>query len=737
MSILLKRKVACCTIGHALVSLGVFGLLNISSTALAQDALPPSASSDPDSGQEILVSARRRDERLQDVGITATVIGGEALSKLNLVNSADLVLAVPGLTNNATAGRTGKANYNLRGVGLQNFSNLNEAAVALYKDEIYIASLTGSQTSFFDLERIEVLKGPQGTLFGRSASGGLVHLISRKPKLSETEGYAEASYGSYDYLKLGGAVNVPLGEKVAIRASGHYQRNDGWIKNLLGPDQAQEKELAARIQVRVASGDLDSVLKYEFGKSGTPNANAFLWYPIGLVGGVAVRDNNADISGYFDSDGKFFTGSFGIPGLTDAKTHLLQNQITLALSDSLSLLALTGYSTTKWAYREDLNAGPLFNESRSSFKSRQFVQELRLSSSGAGPLNWSAGIFYFNWRVLDNSNDIILYRPSGVSAFGIDSRQGKDSVAGYADLTFQVSEKFSLNAGVRLEHEDVNFRHFIGGSSPAANRSPKLLVFSASSVGSTYLSGGAGAEYKPTPDVLMYATAKRGIKPGGFNAPFGNTVAAEYPYKEERLDAFEFGLKSEFLENTVIANAAVWYYNYQDYQSNERREFAFVVSNADAKLSGVDFDLTARPAPGLRAGVAGSFLFKRTAAVVLDLAIGAVDRIVPNAPKRSLVGFAEYGFPVAGGDLVLRADVNNQSATFFDIQNNPAFLGADRTVANFRADWTKEGFQVGAFLQNAFNERYALNLGGNAANGWGKIVPGKPRWAGIQMALKW
>ena len=253
MSNLLKRKVSCCNIGHALVSLGVFGLLNISSTALAQDALPTSVSSDPDSGQEILVSARRRDERLQDVGITATVIGGEALSKLNLVNSADLVLAVPGLTNNATAGRTGKANYNLRGVGLQNFSNLNEAAVALYKDELYIASLTGSQTSVFDLERIEVLKGPQGTLFGRSASGGLVHLISRKPKLSETGGYAEASYGSYDYLKLGGAVNVPLGENVAIRASGHYQRNDGWIKNLLGPDQAQEKELAARIQVRVAT----------------------------------------------------------------------------------------------------------------------------------------------------------------------------------------------------------------------------------------------------------------------------------------------------------------------------------------------------------------------------------------------------------------------------------------------------------------------------------------------------
>lgn len=736
MSNRLNRTGLLCAVGHVLVSAGVLGSLNISSSALAQEVSPTSAA-DADSGQEILVSARRRDERLQDVGITATVLGGEALSKLNLVNSADLVLAVPGLTNNATAGRTGKANYNLRGVGLQNFSNLNEAAVAVYKDEMYIASLTGSQTSFFDLERIEVLKGPQGTLFGRSASGGLVHLISRKPKLNESGGYVEASYGSYDYFKLGGAVNVPLGENVAIRASGNFQRNDGWIRNLIGPDQAQEKEQAARIQFRVANGDVDNVLKYEYGKSGTPNANAFLWYPIGLVGGVAVRDNNADISGYFDSDGKFLTGSFGIPGSTDSKTHLLQNQLALTLSDSLSLLALTGYSTTKWAYRENLNAGPLFNEARSSFESRQFVQELRLSSSGAGPLNWSAGIFYFNWRVLDNSNDIILYRRSGVSAFGIDSRQSKESVAGYADLTFRVSEKLSLNAGVRLEHEDVNFQHFIGGSSPVANRSPKLLVFSASGAGSTYLSGGIGVEYKPTPDMLVYTTAKRGIKPGGFNAPFGNTVPAEYPYKEERLDAFEIGIKSDLLNRAITANAALWYYDYQDYQSNERREFAFVVSNADAKLTGVDFDLTARPAPGFSVGVAGSFLFRRTAAVVLDLAVGAVDRIVPNAPKRSLVGFAEYGFPIATGDLVLRADVNNQSATFFDIQNNPAFLGADRTTANFRADWTKGGFQIGAFLQNAFNERYALNLGGNAANGWGKIVPGKPRWAGIQMSLKW
>ncbi len=217
------------------LSVSATAMLAFNSTAHAQESsattsATPEAASSSDSG-DIVVTAQRKSEKLQNVGIAVSAYSGEALRTQGVTATIDIAKFTPGVSASGTLGGQGMQ-FSIRGVTQSDYNDAIEAPVAVYVDDVYISSQQGQGMALYDMQRAEVLKGPQGTLFGRNATGGLAHFIVNKPELGVTTGYMNAGYGSYNQTKLEGAINLPLGDTVAVRASGFWNRHDAVWKNL-------------------------------------------------------------------------------------------------------------------------------------------------------------------------------------------------------------------------------------------------------------------------------------------------------------------------------------------------------------------------------------------------------------------------------------------------------------------------------------------------------------------------
>lgn len=528
--------------------------------------------------EEITVTAQKREQSIQDVGIAITAFSGEQMAALGLDNAQQITAQVPGAT---TIQPNGPSAYftSIRGVGQNDFSgDHQEAPVAVYLDEVYISAAAGAGFQLFDMERAEVLRGPQGTLFGRNATGGLVHFISKKPG-EELDGYIGLTAGSNSQFKAEGAIGGPIGQSVSGRVSFLSNTHDAYITNRIGTDLNNGDDWAVRGQLlfdigdratwlwsaRAGEQDIDTgFFDHEVARL---NADGLGEAMPGLLDFQGTGDSL--VPDYADTDGDVYAGEYNVIGFNKLETSGITSNFAWE-GDTISFASITDFTTLEKDYIEDSDASP--NDFFAFFLKSdldQFSQEFRVSGDSEQS-NWVVGLYY-----LDISGD---FANGGIAqnffaaqfpGFGLNDPSlnflglnnlfstNTTSTAIFGQIEYDLANDWSITAGVRVtqEEKDVdfvsNFAIFdgtdrsepvlsndgFGAGGPyfvyngqTAGAGPTGVAFGltetdtpSNEISETLVTAKLQLDYRPSDATLFYLSYNRGIKAGGFNAPLDPT----------------------------------------------------------------------------------------------------------------------------------------------------------------------------------------------------------------------
>ena len=446
------------------------------SFAVAQEA--PSSEEEEDTRRlgTITVTAEKREESLQTVPISVTAFTGDQLREQGFTDSTDIAAQVPGLNIGTPVGEGNNPSITLRGVGLNDFNDNNEGPVSVYNDGVYVAALAAQTFQLFDLERVEVLRGPQGTLFGRNATGGLIQFVSAKPT-DEFEAYTSFTYGSFSQIKTETAISGPITDNVRARFSVATNNHDGFVDNLLGPDGNEADSISTRLQLDFDIGERGSLLlRGDYAESDVA-APRISQEPTGSIFNEVFGLPLVDNFGFADLDGDPFTvAQDRDDNVLDVENFSLSSTFEYELTDSISFTSITAYGETERLYQEDTDAGP-FPGIEGDFlsNSNQFTQEIRLAGDH-GKFRWQGGGFFFTSDV-DNQQDARVNQPIEFVDF-LDDLPG-------ADGGFEGGISFFLNGGVPLIDGglfDFTGAQFVDPSRGAINVDPSLATVPISGV---------------------------------------------------------------------------------------------------------------------------------------------------------------------------------------------------------------------------------------------------------------
>lgn len=705
--------------------------------AYAQDAAPSKApasvadeSQDSDAGQasEIIVTAQRREQKLQDVPLAISALDGAQLSSRGVFRAIDIVTQIPGIQVSAAGGGTVNS-FNIRGVTQNAFALSLESPIAVYLDESYISSNAIVNLSVFDIDRVEVLRGPQGTLFGRNANGGVVRYISARPT-DESTGFISLDLGSSGRIRMEGAVGGPLAEGLNFRVSGVRERDNGLIKNDIGPAAQQTDDYSIRGQLAFESGNFDGLLKLQFAKE---DDNRGGYSHAVALGGVELTDPRAvDFGGYRDADGNPFTGSFDFPGFNRNKVLDLTGVFNLELGDVV-LTSATNYQDINNDYGEDSDVSPnsVYHYERGG-DVKQFSQELR-AAIDKGPLNAVVGAYY-----LRISGDYYTNQ-FGQLFFGdateiATADQVTRSYAFFGQATLELNDKISVEIGARYSNDRKTF----------AYRSTNVFdIFTPGpiAVNRTFPDDGISARgqinYRPDSSNLIYFGINRGIKSGGLNFPLFPQDPALLPFNGETLTDYEGGWKATIASGTTL-NISAFHYDYKGYQAFSFDGLATRVINANARMSGGELEFQSRPIEGLELNVGMSYLTNRVRDVPLAASRTGVERS-PFSPRWTVNGLVRYSWQALGGDLHVQADGNWRDRQTFNLVVTPSQREPGYALFNANIGFTSaSGWSVSAYVRNLFDERYRVQSFDTSGDfGANEDTFGARRWFGANLSYRW
>jgi len=723
--------------------------------------------------EEVTVTAQKREQSLSDVGISVTAFTGEQLKGLGMTNTTQLDDQVPGLMVTDMAG--GTTAFTIRGSSQLDFGDHQEPPVAVYSDDVYNSYLAGVGFTFFDIERIEVLRGPQGTLFGRNATGGLVHIISAKPT-RENEGYVELTGGDFGLFRTEAVLNAPLGETAAGRISVAYEHTDGYQKNRIGDDLNDVNNFSGRAQLLFEPSDDLSI--HISGRWSTDDANGQGYHVrSGLtdIGGIPGLPGNGLVhEGTPEQHDAFCAGFFGpgfpiVPGATDCfgftepddgvhkvgvneigffkRDHYgFTGKVDWQLSNGMNLVSITDWQDFSKRYLEDSDSTPedLFTFPQ-NMDSNSVSQELRLHGESEKS-NWVAGFYYLNidsdYRAGTNTFNCCLFQLD--NTYQLET----ESYAFFAQNDYEISEQWSIVAGLRWTEDDKDF-HAI----PICNSAGPGEVFGLPEDPCEFFfpgtaqtgppiddsrsegewSGMFELDWRPNDDWLVYAKYSRGNKAGGYNAGaamlFDTATALEFD--GEVLISYESGFKTTFFDGKARLNASVFYYDYQDFQSFSQQGANLVVFNTDAENIGGEIELITNPAEGWE------FMFGLSLqdAKQKDVEFGGEvrDRPMPNAPDVTFNGLARYEWAIFDGMMAAQLDFNYVDERVLNGIDHPGLFDDSYFVANARLGYvTNDGkWDVSLWVRNLNDAEYvATTFDLSIFTGAIIDAPGPPRWWG-------
>jgi iron complex outermembrane receptor protein len=708
---------------------------------LAQEATPApevaATPAEPEGLEEIIVTATRREANVQDIPIAVTALSGDRLIAAGVRNSIDLAALTPGLQFTDPGGSPVAGLISIRGVSQNDFAGHIEPANAYYIDEVYQPSSASSVQQLFDVSRVEVLKGPQGTLFGRNATGGLVHVITNQPTDS-LDGFLDLTVGSFDQLRVEGAVGGPLSDTISARLSFLRDKHDGYIRNAIGPDVNNDNTIAGRLQVRIeATPDLTFNLFADIYKIRPVNAGG------AMITGAAPDANGLGVPlpagsptgfGYVDADGNPWTGEFDFPGFLERRTWSVGGRISYGFGN-LTLVSLTAYQELESEYAADNDYSPLpIGIFRQNAQAHHFSQELRLIEN-EGRFRWTAGLFYLNIRGdYFQGFELPAFASYPRAAYSVDTQSYSGFVQGEYDLTPQLS----LTAGIRVTRDEKDYAYLETCDGPLCGLfiAPGTLAANGLTTdkhGETGVSGRLSLNWTPAEHTLLYASVNRGYKAFNYNAGFvGQAPLSGFRFDGENLMAYEVGAKFEFFDRRVRFNSAAFYYDYSNYQAFDQRGFNFTLFNTSASIYGADFELSASPGAGFQFNAGLSLLHTNVTGIPIGAAL--VDRVAPQSPDYTLNLSGSKSFTLPFGRLTATANATYTDDFYAQLTNAPVTLIPGGWMVNGRISLRtlRNRLEFSVFANNIFDvarKTFSFDVSGAPLGGtYGTYS--RPRWVG-------
>jgi iron complex outermembrane receptor protein len=696
--------------------------------------------------EEVVVTAQKRQESLQDVPISVTAFTGKDIEQLGFNSTIDLAAFTPGMTIGQNTGEGDFPFISLRGVTLRDFADTNESPVAVYLDEFYKANLMGLDQQIFDIQRVEVLRGPQGTLYGRNATGGLIHYVTRKPTQT-FEGYGRFTVGEYDQYKFEGAVGGPMIDTLAGRLSVLYHKHSGYTENIF-PGNSDGNALDA-ISVRgqllyTPIEDLSVSVLLQRSANDNDAGNMFPSVPVteDPVTGLAVPNpGGPGYMGYIEA-----TPNNPRDTNSDRDIYLRTEQYTAIGHvewnvNDIQIVSVTGYEKTTKDSTADSDGTPFARGTEYHPNGEQISQELRISGE-TGRIKWLGGFYYIDY-------DVDGYQ-SRCSPGTCDTQRAPviyslktSSWALFGNVDFQLMSRLSLTTGVRYTEEDK--KYFLDNQDFG-------FIFSEATVdglatrNDNNVSFNVRLNWTPADDLLVYGGVSRGYKAGTFNVGFTPISFDAIPVKPEKLTSYEGGIKSTLMEEKLRVNGAVYYYDYKNSQAFQfdGQTLSSTAFNRDAEVYGAELEVAASLTDNFDMLFNVSYLD----ATLKDVerpgpfftGLPPVDTVMPLAPKWNLSALARYTWSVPwGGHMALQGSVTYNSKQYFDAFNSPSHLEGGYAVGNARLSWYSEDekWEVTVFAENITDTVYRTYAFDLAFLGFATDIYGKPRWVGGTIAYNW
>ncbi len=744
--------------------------------------------------EEVIVTAQKREQSLQDVGISVTAFSGDQIRQLGYTNSTDIAQQTPGLQVQQLHAST--TQLNIRGVSQNDFAVHLEGPIAVYVDNAYTSSIGTAHTQIFDLERVEVLRGPQGTLFGRNATGGLIHYLSKRPT-DEFEGYGDFTYGSYDQIKFEGAVSGPLSDSARARLSVASNKHDGVMENRIGPDLRDTDTYSIRGQLEFDVTDTFSAyVKVAYAEDDS-KGNAYTHFPSTFITesglGEEITDNGqmpiflglldaidgmpdlifgpcsgCDAFGYRETDGDPLEGAFDF--IPDFEREISNAQIELTWDlDSFVVTSISDYLEVDRTYGEDTDGSPFDQVTFVDQEDRdQFSQEIRFNGS-TDDLTWVAGAYYLDFDVF--SVGAVTQDIGPLLTFGFDGSQGaiagpfpglqgplpptfgvpfdhtgtveSESWAIFGHTEFRVTDTIALVTALRYTEDEREMDLTIDNRELFRDPSAILVLNPSTSPENTTLdfdnwSAKLQIDWTPNEDWLLYAGYTRGHKAGNFSQPFFiPDDPSTLPHDEEELDSFEIGAKGSMLDGRMRINSSVFYYDYSDYQAFFFENLAQNVGNLDANVVGAEFEVVYVPIDPLDLAFGVSFLDSEVEDV--GTAVGVFDKELPYAPDFTFNGLARYTWSLSQGFVSAQVDFNYVDDFCFSVTCNPTEEEDSYFVANVQLSYATgdERWRFTAFSKNVGDEEYRATGIDSSFAGVSAASYANPRWYGVTVGFQW
>jgi len=718
-------------------------------TALA--ATPAFAQSEDNSDGigMIIVTAQKRSQNIQDVPIAITALGGKQIGELGYSNAEEISIQIPGLVATSYNGGGTVSLFSIRGIGQNDFAEHQEAPVAVYNDGVYVANTSAAGLQLFDLDRLEVLKGPQGTLFGRNATGGLVHAVSKKPT-SFVEGYLDLTLGSFNQFRVEGALSGPITHNLAGRVSFLSDNADGYFKDLSGGEALRGRNnQSVRGQLEFTPTDkltFNFVARYNHTPR-TPNGV----YDIRPSDGVNVGGALVDFLGVPDEAPKPNEGYVTYPGYIAKKSESYEFTAEYALDSGLTFMSISSYSKMNKQYFESaattsLGEAFIFGTHHDV---DQFSQELRLNGETKN-FKYQAGLYY-----LDISGN--YFTDDEFSHFGgrvlNDYTLDTKSWSIFGEVEYNFTDSLSLIAGARWITDKKDYNIFSRCVSPRVNTTGEVDCFFWSSgdplapiiseIGAPINQSrkddlyalNAKLNYHVNDDVLLYAGYSRGVKGGGFNAPVdGFLTATELSFKPEVLDSYEVGFKSTLLDRKLLVNGSAFYYDYKDYQGFVFEGLTTQVVNLPATVRGAELEIVISPGSGWYLSFGASVLD----AVVEDSPTTALVEgpHMITAPDLSLNMLLKKDWDIGNGRFTAQVDGGYVSSQEFNTNNSALSSIPSYSLWNGRLTYASndKSWELSVFAKNVFDkafQTYRFDLSSFA--GQVAYLYGPPRTLGAQV----
>ena len=647
--------------------------------------------------REVKVTAQRRVDELQDVPLAVTAFDAVELDRRQITSTFDLAQNVPNLYGSKTTGPASGIEWFLRGVGSVEISPTIDVPVGTYVDDIYIARQSANQLELLDLQRVEVLRGPQGVQFGRNTTGGAIHMITRKP-LSSPRVAATLGVGSYGLRRFRATVDGPLSDNTAGQFAVFRAKSDGWLKSLTTGDSYNgQDDWGARGAVTIQPTEN---IMWDLSATYT-NADA-----IGL-GAASIPGTRTPLSGSLK---RAYTDLRNCRGSKDLVTAVIDDKCAFNRTESLLIAsnaqwnfgdltfnAITGYYGLSQQYAFDLyDNNPLLGNPHfdvaNDGRTHQFSQEFKLNGDAMeGRLKYVSGLYYLNER---NSTDMWDFYGAGpfrmVIAERTPVRNKTVSLAAYTQVDYSLTEKATLQLGARVTDEEKTFSVSgidVDGVPFSAERLYEAGVPRKLSI--TKWTPKAALQYEWNPRLMTYVSATNGFKSGGWNGR-GTTPETMAAFDPETVTSFEAGLRSESMDKRFRLNATAFHVRYKDLQLVSAIGNDFVTTNAgDSQTYGLEIESSLQATARLRFD--GSLGLQRAKYLRLS-PIAAAYGIGPdpvNTPKVTGQFMADYQITpeLLGGEVSVGGSAHYQGAFYQGSTNDPVTLVDSHTLLNAQLNW--------------------------------------------------